>query len=660
MKRAHLLVLILIVLFVLLNSEVLGNSVTGDAFRPRFRNLFSRAPSPPVQLPPTANQNPKGWFDKADCGFLSGWTCDPNNYAASVNVYFYEGSNLISKVVANKQRESAVAQQCGGNANHGFLIGTPTSLKDDKQHTIIAKAIDVNTGAQIPLSGNPKTLTCSPGVMVCGGACNNGVCPAEFRGGCSNGVCVDPVCTEDDQGVSYKGPACSNGADDDADGKIDCQDSGCASASNCIPQYNCGAACGTITNVTNTSTISCPTGLTCQNNKCYSSNCQESASVGNCGDNLDNDFDNTIDCSDSSCSTSNNCIESSTLVSSCKDNKDNDLDGQIDCQDSGCATYCSNLGPESSSNNNCADGMDNDGDGFTDCFDPLCGPATSCQENPTNNNCADSIDNDWDSGTSPFTLRDCADSGCYGSSSCQQEAVQFCLDSGDNDGDGLTDCKDPDCFNECIERDNKCLDNVDNNKDGLTDAADPTCSFFIVETNGKGCIDSLDNDKNGLTDCLDPACKQHPLCGEGGFNCFDNQDNDGDGQLDCKDTKCVQAGACGPVETVCEDDKDNDQDGLRDCADADCTNSNSCVCGDTDGGTNVGTFGSITVKGVPTYYNYDYCHPSTGTGPTTLLREGHCYFNWAFTSMYGHTPGTYYVDCSQLSGYTKCVNGRCV
>jgi hypothetical protein len=60
----------------------------------------------------------------------------------------------------------------------------------------------------------------------------------------------------------------------------------------------------------------------------------------------------------------------------------------------------------------------------------------------------------------------------------------ICDDSGDGDGDGLTDCDDPDCIN------------------------DPACSA-VTETN---CDDNNDDDNDGLTDCDDDDCADDPSC----------------------------------------------------------------------------------------------------------------------------------------------------
>jgi hypothetical protein len=111
------------------------------------------------------NQDPKGTLDAVDCSSFAGWTCDPDNYAQAIDVYFFKdgpyalGGTLIGSTTANLQREQAVGDQCGGYRNHGFVFNTPDSLKDGISHTIYAYAINTPAGNNPQLSGSPKTLS---------------------------------------------------------------------------------------------------------------------------------------------------------------------------------------------------------------------------------------------------------------------------------------------------------------------------------------------------------------------------------------------------------------------------------------------------------------------------------------------------------------------
>ena len=434
---------------------------------------------------------------------------------------------------------------------------------------------------------------------ACGGKCDaSGNCPASFKGGCDNGICTDPVCKEID---SPNG--CSDGADNDVNGKRDCADPGCSQDPYCQFLVSCGKSC-TPQNVTNTIILTCPTGFVCSstNSRCYASSCIESLSANNCADHVDNDADNLIDCQESSCVPSSNCPTVS--------------------------------GQENGNNFNCADGKDNDYDNKVDCLDSGCFGAPIC-----------------------FSETAIVPVG-YAS------PKTICYDLADNDADGLADGKDPDCFE--VYNEGKfiaCFDGLDNDIDGFTDGSDPDCSFFTVESNGKGCIDGVDNDGNGKQDCQDPVCTTHYLCGEAGNSCGDMADNNNDGGIDCvphaPDKGCMLAGACTPQETgKCSDDIDNDWDQLRDCNDPDCSGDSLCSCVDSDG-QNYLQQGDITFVNpfASPRERYDQC-PAQGSGviPNYLL-EYTCngatrYFQ----------PGWQTIDCRTLSGVTKgvCLNNRCV
>ncbi len=68
------------------------------------------------------------------------------------------------------------------------------------------------------------------------------------------------------------------------------------------------------------------------------------------------------------------------------------------------------------------------------------------------------------------------------------------------------------------------------------------------------CNDGIDNDGNGLTDCADPNCvgetgPEGVVCEAFETTCNDGFDNDGDGLVDCDDPNC--AGLMGPGGELC-------------------------------------------------------------------------------------------------------------
>lgn len=153
---------------------------------------------------PTPTATPlkiKGSLDQVTCTTMAGWTCDSSNYSQALQVHFYadgefgKGGRFIASTNANRTREAAVATACGGNANHGYQINLPDSLKDGKSHKIYAYAIGLGSNGNPLLTGSPKTIVCAastntPTPSPTATTCNNnsvsecrGLKPGE-TGGC--------------------------------------------------------------------------------------------------------------------------------------------------------------------------------------------------------------------------------------------------------------------------------------------------------------------------------------------------------------------------------------------------------------------------------------------------------------------------------------------
>lgn len=399
---------------------------------------------------------------------------------------------------------------------------------------------------------------------------------------------------------------CTNGVDDNHDGKIDCADPECSGQS-CVL-----GAMGTGT---------CDASGTCV--------CASGAAEV-CNDGVDNNCDGQIDCADLTCAG-----KACKLLSG--------LNGV--CNASACA--CPNM-PEV-----CGDGIDNDCDGLVDCDDTDCQPRGNALGGVCDARGHTCAPPQLGGGTSLCNV-------CGGNGGTPQAHESSCGDNSDNDCDGLIDCQDPDCANVSCGANNKtcssttlqctcattvedCNDHVDNNCDGLIDCADPQCANaacgpFGMSCGGGGapatscgcsgnggvsqtaetsCADGRDNDCNGFVDCADPGCRPTGTdtyglaCGAHGLrcdatggcvcpggqthesSCGDGQDNDCDGLVDCADPDCngivcsavggklCSAGACtcpfgaGP-ETTCNDGIDNDCNGVADCNDPAC---NGQQCG---------------------------------------------------------------------------------
>jgi hypothetical protein len=308
-------------------------------------------------------------------------------------------------------------------------------------------------------------------------------------------------------------------------------------------------------------------------------------------------------------------------------------------------TYCCKTGDTEAAHG--CDGIDNDCNGKVD---DGAGMKEIC--NGLDDDCDGVIDNGFNL---LFDRSNCGRCGfvCDGGQACLNGACATagelsCSDGIDNDGDGLTDCADPDCADQfcgigcqChagVAMELMCNDGVDNDRDGKTDCDDPDCAGMacgmggcVCSGHGKqeiACADGVDNDGDGLTDCLDPdcagqLCKPMPTaftcvgtscaCGDGGIVaetgvlCRDRVDNDCNGLVDCQEAacngqSCALDGGAGCLctggaakETLCADRKDNDNDGFTDCADSlpdgggDCPIGTMCTYLNTGGMVKNGT-----------------------------------------------------------------------
>jgi len=170
--------LVFVSLFFALSVFCMPKSVAGDADRPSI-----------------------SFFDDADCSSLAGWACDPDDYAAAMQVHFYADGpagtgSFVGATTANLVREAAVGDLCGGKNNHGYAFSTPASLKDGRKHTIYVYAINTPAGNNPQLTDSPKTIVCSSSCVPncvgktrgddgCGGNC--GAAESKIAGGGGGG-----------------------------------------------------------------------------------------------------------------------------------------------------------------------------------------------------------------------------------------------------------------------------------------------------------------------------------------------------------------------------------------------------------------------------------------------------------------------------------------
>ncbi len=148
-----------------------------------------------------------------------------------------------------------------------------------------------------------------------------------------------------------------------------------------------------------------------------------------------------------------------------------------------------------------------------------------------------------------------------------------CDDRRDDDGDGLPDCADADCFSNPVceaggnaERSNdRCSDWIDNDGDGAVDCDDSECSgpgITVCQGSYEGSNRSANGGgaEDGEMDIpeLTGDMTVEDLIGNFGdadgerndYLCSDGIDNDGDGRTDCADFGC----RFDPQVTVCQGD----------------------------------------------------------------------------------------------------------
>jgi hypothetical protein len=208
---------------------------------------------------------------------------------------------------------------------------------------------------------------------------------------------------------------CDDGADNDGDGYIDCDDWDCDDDPACGGSGDGGGSSG------------------------GGSGGGGDSSESDCTDGADNDGDGFIDCDDWDCDDDPACGGSGGSggdAEVCDDGIDNDGDGYIDCDDWDCEgdTACGGSDGGSggdASETDCTDGEDDDGDGFIDCDDWDCDDDPACATDPEAD-CSDGEDDDGDS------FIDCDDHDCSYDEACAED----CTDGIDNDEDGYTDCDD--------------------------------------------------------------------------------------------------------------------------------------------------------------------------------------------------------------------------
>ncbi len=118
--------------------------------------------NPELQNSPTAfvgkrNVPPMGYLDVGDTTQVAGWAYDSDAGPSPVSVEIWVDEVLWKTVVANVVRPDLVPI-VAPEPTHGFASDVPPGLKDGKQHTIRAFALNVPDGPKQELAASPREI----------------------------------------------------------------------------------------------------------------------------------------------------------------------------------------------------------------------------------------------------------------------------------------------------------------------------------------------------------------------------------------------------------------------------------------------------------------------------------------------------------------------
>ncbi len=321
-------------------------------------------------------------------------------------------------------------------------------------------------------------------------------------------------------------PGCSDGLDNDEDGRVDGDDPGCVDAQDEDERNAPG---------------------------------DPDAACNNGGD---DDGDNLIDFPfDPGCLTRGDDDEEDGEATQCSNGEDDDEDGLVDFPiDPGCQARGDDTEEDGLPRPQCSNRIDDDQDDFIDYpLDPGCYAAGDRTEAEVGEPsvCFNMIDDDRD-GIADFPF----DQGCESAGDNTEEDLDeapVCSNGEDDDEDGITDFPlDPGCRyaadpdEESPRFPPECANGNDDDADGRADFPDdPGCRFAADrrEVNAGAipprCSDGVDNDFDGSIDLQDLGCldgeDDDEEDGEGVPLCGNGEDDDGDDLADWPDDPGCQA-----------------------------------------------------------------------------------------------------------------------
>ena len=112
-----------------------------------------RSATSSVTPEPAAAAHYEGSLDKVEIGSLGGWAWDSSQPNTAIKVDIYDGTTLLSTMVAEEFREDLKSAR-KGDGKHAFNYAVPGTLRDGRSHTISVRY----AGTTFELPGSPKTL----------------------------------------------------------------------------------------------------------------------------------------------------------------------------------------------------------------------------------------------------------------------------------------------------------------------------------------------------------------------------------------------------------------------------------------------------------------------------------------------------------------------
>ncbi len=346
---------------ILMNATVTGNTADfGASNNGDGGGVFIEEPSPPPSLTalivPTAELNLRNTIIAGNIDGSPSGTLRPDcaRFNADINS---EGFNLVgddtgcdglftgpsdqvgTDVSPVNPRLGPLANNGGPTQTHALLTSPVVSPAIDTANSAGCFTNDANTAGALtrdqrnsprPIDGGPtgpSPARCDIGAFELGGCGDGFLDPSEEcdDGNTTDGDGCSATCTIEacGDGILQGTEECDDGNTVDGDG----------CSANCTNEVVPGCGDGILQ-----AGEECDDGNTVSGDGCSATCDTEVENI--CDDEIDNDGDGPIDCDDSDCAESPDCVE--TI---CDDGIDNDGDGPIDCADSDCATdpVCTNL-----------------------------------------------------------------------------------------------------------------------------------------------------------------------------------------------------------------------------------------------------------------------------------------------------------------------------